>query len=374
MRFISVLVLLLALSACLPFQKHTAAPIVEIGTVAETETNSEARTERNHENDDLLSVPEISVAKVSGVKVSGSAEDINGEDPVVVPYFQVIFFTDVSPPELNDDSEKNVAVDARLLGVTDETLQLITDQVYSHFVEGLKQHGINVLPMLSLEISPTYQKFVSSKIESKQTPPSGLEATHVVPTGLNVSDPDRFLDGSYLDRGYASWEYGDVGNKVKKNRGKEISNILHEMNASVMDVTLYVTHTKQQVKSTFKVMTDIEIEPMIRVREGSRIQFYGLKASMCEGYCSNPVVNVVLDQSLQSSKKVGDMMVILKPSDKTEGFVAKTLSWLTLGSSEDRGDIDHYELHADESKYQEVVTELLNEATNKLVVGLSSVR
>ena len=286
----------------------------------------------------------------------------------------MVFFTKNSPPELNDDSEENVAVDARLIGVTDETLQSITDRVYSTFVDGLRKHGVNVLPMLSLEISPTYQRFLDSKIQSKETPPSGLEATHVVPTGLKISDPNRSLDGGYLDRGYASWEYGDIGNQVKKNRGKEISNILNEMNASVMDVTLYVTHLRQQIKSTLKVVTDIVVEPMIRVRAGSRIQFYGLKASRCEGYCPNPVVNVVLDQSLQSSSEVGDMKVIIKSSDKTEGFVEKTLSWLTLGSSENRADIDHYELHADEQKYQEVVTEVLNKATNKLVAGLASVR
>jgi len=378
MRVIPMLVVLLALSGCWPFQKETAAPIVEIGAAHETVA------EISHKNNDSLSVPDVSVVKVSGVKVSGvkvsgvkvsgSAEVVRSEDPVVVPYFRVVFFTKDNPPELNDDSEKNVVVDARLIGVTDETLQLITDQVYSTFVEGLKHQGINVLPMLSLEISPTYQKFMNSEVQFKQTPPSGLEATHVVPTGLKVSDPNRSLDGGYLDIGYAGWEYGDIGNQVKKNRGKEISNILNEMNASVMDVTLYVTHTRQQVKSTLKVVTDIVVEPMIRVRAGSRMQFYGLKASRCEGYCSNPVVNVVLDQSLRSSSEVGDMKVIIKSSDKTGGFVEKTLSWLSLGSSKNRADIDHYELHADEQQYQEVVTEVLNKATNKLVAGLASVR
>jgi len=372
MRVIPMLVVLLALSGCWPFQKETAAPIVEIGAA------NQPVAEVIPKNNDSLSVSDISVVKassektssvnVSGIKVSGSTEVVSREDPVVVPYFRVVFFTKFSPPELNDDSEENVAVDARLIGVTDETLQSITDQVYSTFVGGLRKYGVNVLPMLSLEISPTYQRFLDSKIQSKETPPSGLEATHVVPTGLKVSDPTRSLD-----RGYASWEYGDIGNKVINNRGKEVSNILNEMNASVMDVTLYVTHTRQQVKSTLKVVKNIVVEPMIRIKAGSRIQFYGFKASRCEGYCPNPVVNVTLDQSLQSSKKVGDMTVIIKSSDKAEGFVEKTLSWLNLGSSENQADIDHYELQADEQKYQEVVTEILNEATNKLVVGLVSV-
>jgi len=378
MRVIPMLVVLLALSGCWPFQKETAAPIVEIGAA------HGAVAEISHKNTDSLSVPDISVGKaasektssvkVSGVKISGSAEVVRSEDPVVVPYFRVVFFTKDSPPELNDDSEKNMAVDARLIGVTDKTLQRITDQVYSTFVEELKEQGINVLPMLSLEISPTYQKLMNSEVQFKQTPPSGLEATHVVPTGLKISDPNRSLDGGYLDRGYASWEYGDIGNKAKNNRGKEISNILNEMNASVMDVTLYVTHTRQQIKSTLKVVTDIVVEPMIRVRAGSRLQFYGLQAFRCEGYCPNPVVNVALDQSLHTSSKVGEMKVIIKSSDKTGGFVEKTLSWLSLGSSENRADIDHYELHADEQKYQKAVTEVLNEATNKLVMGLASAR
>ena len=383
MRFIPVLVTLLALSACLPFQKDTAAPIVEIGTVVEAKVGNGAETGTSHIDDSLLPVSdshvvEASDVEVSGVKVSGSAEAINAEDPVIVPYFQVVFFTNVSPPELNDDSEENVAVDARLIGIADESLQVITDQVYGRFIEKLKQHGMNVLPMSSLEISPTYQKFVEATIQSKETPPSGLKAAHVVPTGLKVSDPTRSLDESYLDSyfdgSYDSWEYGGFDNKVKKNKGKEISKILTEMNASIMDVTLYVTHTKQEIKSTLKVVKNIEIESLIRVRSGSRIQFYGFKASMCEGYCPNPVVNITLEPSLESSKKVGDMMVILKPSDKSEGFVAKTLSWLTLGSSESKADVSHYELRADKQKYQEVVTEILNEATDKLVAGLASVR
>lgn len=367
MRFILMLVVLLALSACLPFQKNTPAPIVDIGAA------HEVMADISYENDSSLSVPDIGVVKVSGVKISGSAEAVRDEGPVVVPFFQVVFFTEVNPPESNDESknnsENNVAVDARLIGITDATLQLITDQIYSVFIDGMKQHGIAILPMSSLEISHTYQKFVTSKIQSKQTPPFGLEATHVVPTGLRIFDSTVALD-----RGYASWEYGGSGNRARKNRGKEISNILNEMDASVMDVTFYVTHVKQRVQSTLTVVTDIEIEPMVRVRAGSRIQFYGLSASKCEGYCPNPVVNVALDRALQSSEKVGEMKAILKPSDKNEGFVAKTLSWLTLGSGVNRADIDHYELHADEQKYQQVVTEVLKEATDKLVAGFASTR
>jgi len=96
MRVIPMLVVLLALSGCWPFQKETAAPIVEIGAAHETVA------EISHKNNDSLSVPDVSVVKVSGVKVSGvkvsgvkvsgSAEVVRSEDPVVVPYFRVVFF------------------------------------------------------------------------------------------------------------------------------------------------------------------------------------------------------------------------------------------------------------------------------------------
>lgn len=358
MRFVFMLTMLLVVSACLPI-KQSVAPIVELNSTVKKEA---------------LLVSPIS----NDLSISGNKDIIKGENRVVVPYFQVVYFTEHSPTDFTVSSEEKGVLNSRVIGVTSNSLQNITNQIYDTFVEEMKQQGIEVLPIASLSKSRTYQKATggndyqfwtdtqlnsnvqgSSEAQAnndngeknntgvKRKTPYGPEAIYMMPTGLKALDS-------------------------KMHQGKTISNIMNEINASIMDVTLYVTHMDQQVKSTLKVVTEINVNQMITVMPGSRIRFYGLKASKCEGYCSNSVVNVTLSQPSFSAKKVGEIKIISKKSVKDEGVVATAIDWVTLDSKVKENNLNRYELHADSAKYEQVVTDILKKVTGKLVNGLTA--
>jgi len=336
MRFMFILFTSLALSACLPLKQSAhVAPIVEATATVESIPSDE-------KDGLLVLVPtnDVSVA-------SGREGAIKGENRVVVPYFRVVYYTENSPAGFTGTDKDKAIINAKLLGVTSDVLQRITDQTYQSFVDQMKQQSIAVLPMSSLSQSPTYQKFMESGVQFKEKTLHGPEATYVMPSGMRTSDS-------------------------KISRGKEVSNIMNEVNASVMDVTLYVTHLSQRVDSKLRVVTGIHVEQKITVTPGSRMQFYGLKAFKCEGYCPNPVVNTRLGQPVYSTEKVGELMEIAKKAGKETGIAATALNLLTLGSKERGGNPNRYELHADTAKYEKVVAGVLKEASGKLVSSLIS--
>lgn len=346
MRFVLVLPMLLVVSACLPI-KQSVAPIVELGSNVE-------------KNSSLVSP--IS----NDISISGGKDIIKGENRVVVPYFQIVYFTEKSPTGFTKSGEDKGTINSKLVGVTSGSLQNITNQIYDIFVEQMSQQGVEVLPMSSLRKSRTYQKAsggsdfpfwtetqvnndtgVKNNTGVKRKTPFGPEAIYMMPTGLKPLDS-------------------------KTHQGKVISNIMNEINASLMDVTLYVTHMEQQVKSTLKVVTEINVDQMITVMPGSRMRFYGLKASKCEGYCPNSVVNATLNQSIFSAEKVGEIKIVAKKTEKEEGIVATAMNWVALDSKVKESNLNRYELHADSVKYEQVVTDMLSEATGKLVNGLTA--
>lgn len=347
MRLVFVLPVLLVVSACLPI-KQSAAPIIELGSNAEK-------------------IAPLASPISNDISVSGSKDIIKGENRVVVPYFQIVYFTEKSPTGFTKSGEENGIINSRLVGVTSDSLQNITNQIYDIFVEQMSRREIEVLPLSSLSKSRTYQKASGgsdfpfwtetqvnndTKVKNytgvKRKTPFGPEATYMMPAGLKALDS-------------------------KTHQGKVISSIMNEINASLMDVTLYVTHMEKQVKSTLKVVTEINVDQMITVMPGSRMQFYGLKASKCEGYCPNSVINVTLNQLISSAEKVGELKIIARTIEKEEGVVATAMNWVALDSKVKESNLNRYELHADSVKYEQVVVDILSETTGKLVNGLTAV-
>ena len=347
MRFVFVLSMVLVVSACLPI-KQSVAPIVELGSTVKK---------------DASLAPSIS----NDINVSGSKDIIKGENRVVVPYFEIVYFTEKSPTGFTKSGEENGVINAKLVGVTSDSLQSITNQIYDIFVEQMSQRGMEVLPLSSLSKSRTYQKAsggsdfpfwtetqvnndtkVKNNTGVKRKTPFGPEAIYMMPAGLKALDS-------------------------KTHQGKVISSIMNEINASLMDVTLYVTHMEKQVKSTLKVVTEINVDQMITVMPGSRMQFYGLKASKCEGYCPNSVVNVTLNQPIPSDEKVGELKIVARKIEKEEGIVATAMNWVALDSKVKESNLNRYELHADSVKYEQVVIDILSETTGKLVNELTAI-
>ena len=321
MRFILVLSALLVLSACAPVkQADNVAPTVAKGGF-------------------------MGLSKTKDVVVKG-AKAVSGESRAVVPYFKVAYYTENNPGGFTGNGGDKVTINSKLIGVDNKALQRITDQVYKNFVEQMKQKGIEVLPISSLSKSATYQKFKGDRLY-KDKALFGPDAVYVTPSGMKASD-------------------------TKITRGLEVGNIMKEMNASLMDVTLYVTYLSQRVESTLRVVTGISIGQTTTVTPGSVMQFYGLEASKCVGYCPNTVANARLGQPVYKTEQVGELREVTSSSDKAGDIAVAALTWLTPGKNAQYNSTNRYELHAEPAKYEKVVTETLKEATGKLVNSLTT--
>ncbi len=291
------------------------------------------------------------------IEMSGDKNTIKIENRAVVPYFEVIFYNKNHPVYTQVGAEKEI-IKSRILKLSDKLMQKITDEAYEDFILQIKKQGIEILPIESLDSSPTYAGFSDSGlIELKETV-FGPGAKSVSPTGMRSSSLDE-------------------------SRGKQISKIMDEMNASVMNITLYVTHIDKKIDPRSQSPYSIDVEQKISVVKGSRMQFFGLQASKCEGYCSSPVVNVKLGKSVKSSSKVGilkrasstsptkQLKQKISPSDtnlksQAVDFGGKAMDWISA-LSEKNEDLRSYDLRIDPVKYEKVVGALLKDVTEKLV-------
>lgn len=321
MRYLLILSAALILAACTPVkQADDVAPTVEKGGL-------------------------LGLSKADNVTVEGE-EAVKGESRAVVPYFRIAYYTENNPAGFTSMGGDKTIIRSQLIGVENETLQRITDRAYQNFTEQMQQKGIEILPISSLQNSAAYQKFNGETLY-KDKALFGPDAIYVMPTGLKASG-------------------------AKFTRGLEVSHIMKEMDASLMDVTLYVTYLSQEVESTMRIVTGVSVGQTTTVTPGSVMQFYGLEASKCVGYCPNTVAHARLGQPVYSTEKVGELQEATTTTDKASDIAVTALTWLTPNKRAQFNNTNRYELHADAGKYEEVVTRVLKEATEKMVSALTS--
>ena len=306
--------------------------------------------------------PLSTLPEVRDVQVSGDRKTIKVENRAVVPYFEVIFY-DINNPIFSETEKSNEQINSKLVGISVELLQRVTDQSYRYFMSEMKAQGIEILPISSLSNSQTYQKFLMSKTEEK------VGVMSISPSGMKLSD------------------LSDI-------KGKQISKIMDEMNASVMDVTLHVTHMDKIKDQTSSSTNGLRVEQKISVTSGSRMKFFGLEASKCQGYCLNPVVSAKLGKSIYSTEKIGYLVQKIKTPEKIEpekqatikqgdlksqaidlsrkavDLSEKAIDWVSTLSVKD-DDTAVYELHADPAKYEKIVSQILRNSIKKLVQGIT---
>jgi hypothetical protein len=338
MRLIIIFMTTFAISACLPLKQSSYL----VSFVKEKP---------------LSTLPEV-----RDVQVSGDRKTIKVENRAVVPYFEVIFH-DINNPIFSETEESNEQINSKLVGIPVELLQRVTDQSYRYFMSEMKAQGIEILPISSLSNSQTYQKFLMSRTEEK------VDVMSISPSGMKLPN------------------LSDI-------KGKQISKIMDEMNASVMDVTLYVNHM-DKIQDEASISTNgLKVEQKISVTSGSRMKFFGLEASRCQGYCLSPVVSAKLGKSIYSTEKVGDLVRKIKISEKIEpekqtamkqgdlksqaidlsrkavDLSEKAIDWVSTLSAKD-DDAAVYELHADPVEYEKIVSQILRDSTKKLVHGIT---
>lgn len=291
------------------------------------------------------------------IELSGDKNTIKSENRAVVPYFEIIFYDEDSPVLTKVGEEKEI-ISSKLVGSSNKLKRRIVDKAYNNFISQMKNKGLEILPISSLSSSPTYTSFSKDGLKKIKKTIFGPGGTSVSPSGMNTSNSEE-------------------------SRGKQISKIMDEMNASVMNITLYITYMNRKVDPRSNSPYSIDVEQKISVIRGSRMQFFGLKASQCEGYCSSPVVNAKLGKSISSLAKVGDLSVKNKKSNKKEvkkqittsdsdlksqaaDLSEKAIKWISA-LSEKKDDLRYYELRIDPVKYEKIIGDLLEKSTKKLV-------
>jgi len=301
--------------------------------------------------------PILVLPEIKAIEISGDKNTIKSENRAVVPYFEIIFYDEDNPVLAKVGEEKEI-ISSKLVGVSSKLKQRIVDKAYDNFIIQMKNKGLEILPISTLSSSPTYTSFSKGGLRKIKKTIFGPGGTSVSPSGMNSSDSEE-------------------------SRGKQISKIMDEMNASVMNVTLYITHMNKKLDPRSNSPFSMDVEQKISVIRGSRMQFFGLKASQCEGYCSSPVVNVKLGKSISSLAKVGDLSIKEKKSDKKEfkkqsttndldlksqaaDLSGKAIKWIST-LSEKKDDFRSYELRIDPVRYEEVIGDLLKKSTRKLV-------
>jgi hypothetical protein len=301
----------------------------------------------------------ISLPPSKDIEVSGQKNTIRSENRAVVPYFEIIFYNKNNPVHTKVGEDKEV-VKSKISRLSNDLMQKITDKVYEDFILEMKKQGIEILPTESLDSSPTYTSFSNSGLIELEETLYGPAATSVSPTGMKSSDLDA-------------------------TRGKQIKKIMDEMNASVMNITFYVSHIDKKINPRSTSPYSIDVEQKISVVKGSRMQFFGLQATKCEGYCESSVVNVKLGKSIKRNTKVGilkrataksivkqkEIKRETRPSEsnlksQAANLGEKAMDWIS-SLSEKNEDLRAYELRIDPVKYEKVVGELLRDTTEKLV-------
>lgn len=294
--------------------------------------NVAAKTEKGG----LFGLSTASDIEASGLKA------VQGESSVAIPYFRVAFYTENNPGGYKNGSGDTVTIHSKLIGVSPALLQKITDQAYATFVAQLKKKGFGVVSIKELNQSPTYHAIKETNTQHKDKALFGPDAIYVSPTGMRVSD------ASFM-------------------KLRELGIIMKELNTSVMDVTLYVTYLSQSTDTVAGglIATGLSIGQTATVIPGSSIDFYGLQASKCQGYCPDMVAHVKLGQPVYDTSKVGELKDVTSAGDKAGDVALTALSWMTSGTKIHQ--TKHYELHVSPEKYEPVVTGVISKAGKKLL-------
>ena len=141
MHLIITFIAVFAVSACLPLKQSAyLAPFVK--------------------EKPLLVLPREKSVEVSGEKIT-----IKAENRAVVPYFEVIFYDENSPIVTKVGAQKE-EIHSKLIGVTHELLQRITDQAYLHFIDEMKIQGIEILPFLHWRARRRIKNFLLKELKN----------------------------------------------------------------------------------------------------------------------------------------------------------------------------------------------------------------
>lgn len=302
--------------------------------------------------------PQPSGGSGDGAKIEVSNGEIfQGKTKVAVGSFKVAFITEQKMTSKNRGSfmgggEGSARASAlvKLKGVSNETMQAITDAAYADFVAQLKAKGYEVVPYETLSAQKTFTKTgteASPYEVSEPLPAYFADALLFAPSSMKL----RFLNGQG-EGTFAGAEYG-------------YGETAEAMGIPVIDVhnlISFAAFTMESSRSTASIEVD---QAVMAVRGGKMEVINGLSSTF-----TNNTGRVTLTTEIVSTEKFAK---IVQEEESTSDAVGDMLA-SAVGSLLGGGDraMNTYIYEADAAKFKSAAIKVLENANGEFVAAIAS--
>ncbi len=274
------------------------------------------------------------------------AKSFAGKKDVIVGNFRVGFITynkvgHKTGGGMLGGSRGSASAKSTLHGISDVTMQQITDAAYANFVSTLKANGYNVVDRSRLTETAEYKK-MSTAPSPYETDIGSADVTYLAPKGFPIKSNGM---------SFSTFRAPDTSMPYAAEKA----------GAAVIDVD-YTLNFVQGSGAGYSVAT-VEVGQGISVDTGSGITFYGGKPGMT----SLDIGSIKLGQSVYSTDTFATVTDTSTAAGQALGYAANVFSYALGGGG---SVVKSYEFTADPAKYKAISEKVLAQANTKLIGGM----
>lgn len=251
----------------------------------------------------------------------------------------------------------------KLLGLTNETFQAITDQVYTNFTKGLQSLGLEVMPYTEYAAQPEYadmkSHFKTSPMEVSGGMFSGEPSELFSPTGMPVV---LFGDEMALSKGNSTTAYIGMSAPFTKE-----AVIAKETGVAAVHVYLVVDFCQMEANGgTFSFSAKVTTKPQISISKVSRCSFF-FDDSMYNG--GREFVKMK-NNAFGADEYVSDFTDVTTTGEKTGDAVVNVIG--ILGGTGNTYKNTYYEATANPALYQAACVKYLTVVQDLMLGGIKA--
>ncbi|PZO86150.1 MAG: hypothetical protein DI626_06815 [Micavibrio aeruginosavorus] len=291
--------------------------------------------------------------KSDDIKID-TAKAFAGKKDVVIGSFKVGFVTynkasQTAGGGLMGGMAGRASAKTNLEGVSDSTMQQITDAAYADFTSLLKANGYNVVDRSTIVSTSEYKK-ASVETSPQRDADSVLvpkaDITFFAPTGMPLHGKGFAFSSPLV-------AFGTLGEKT---------------GVPVLDVEYIVNFANADgYGGSFRSTAAVNVGQGISVVPGGRVTIYGGQA----GTFSNNIGSVTLGQPVFSTEEFATVSEMTTDGENALGYAANAFSAVLGGGTSISRE---YAVKADAGKYAAISKSVLNKANVKLVGTMKASR
>jgi hypothetical protein len=249
----------------------------------------------------------------------------------------------------------------KLLGLTNETFQAITDQAYTNFTKGLQSLGVEVMPYAEYAALPEYadmkSHFTASPMAVSGGMFSGEPSELFSPTGMPIV---LFGDELALSKGNSMTAYIGMNAPFTKE-----AVIAKATGVAAVHVYLVVDFCQMEANGgTFSFSAKMTTKPQISISKVSRCSFF-FNDSMYNG--GREFVKMK-NNAFGTDKYVSEFNNVTTTAQKTGDVVVNVIG--VLGGTGDTYKNTYYEATADPALYQAACVKYLTTVQDLMLAGI----